>query len=102
MSANLVKVTNPAGAPQLSSFIESERLRGKCSQREIDRVAFRGQPVPAHYGCASFVVNIYVCACHTHTIHQRVLELQADVHRLEAPVEPTQLPIQTQTRFPHP
>jgi hypothetical protein len=31
MGAHLVKVTNPAGAPQLSSFIESERLRGKRS-----------------------------------------------------------------------
>jgi len=31
MSANLVKVTNQAGAPQLSSFIESERFRGKRS-----------------------------------------------------------------------
>jgi len=31
MSANLVEVTNPAGAPQLSSFIEFERFRGERS-----------------------------------------------------------------------
>jgi hypothetical protein len=99
MGAHLVKVTNPAGAPQLSSFIESERLRGKRSQREIDRVAFRGQPVPAHHGCASFVVNIYVCACHARTMHQGTLELQAHALRLEAQVETTQLPIQAQTLF---
>jgi hypothetical protein len=84
MGAHLVKVTNPAGAPQLSSFIESERLRGKRSQREIDRVAFRGQAVPAHHGCASLVVNIYICARHTRTIHQSALELQAYALRLEA------------------
>jgi hypothetical protein len=96
MGADLFKVTNPAGAPQLSSFIESERLRGKRSQREIDRVAFRGQPVPAHYGCASFVVNIYVCACHTQTIHQGPSKLQAHGLRLEARVGTMQLPIEAQ------
>jgi hypothetical protein len=31
MGTHLVKVTKPAGAPQLSSFIETERLRGKRS-----------------------------------------------------------------------
>jgi hypothetical protein len=31
VGAHLFKITNPAGAPQLSSFIESERLRGKRS-----------------------------------------------------------------------
>jgi hypothetical protein len=31
MGAHLVKVTNPTGAPQLSSFIQSERLSGKRS-----------------------------------------------------------------------
>jgi hypothetical protein len=84
MGAHLVKVTNPAAAPQLSSFIESERLRGKRSQREIDRVAFRGHAVPAHHGRASFVVNIYVCAFHARSIHQGAFEPQVHALRLGA------------------
>jgi hypothetical protein len=31
MGAHLAKFANPAGASQLSSFIESKRLRGKRS-----------------------------------------------------------------------
>ena len=77
MVAHLIKVANPAGASELSSLIESQWLRSQCSQCEVDGVAFCGQLVPAHHGCACLVVNIYVCTCHTQTVHQRTSGQQA-------------------------
>jgi hypothetical protein len=82
MRAHLVELADPAGASQLSSLIESKWLGSQCSQCKIDCVAFRGQPVPAHYDCACFIIDVYVCACHTPTIHHGAVSQQVSVPEL--------------------
>lgn len=79
MPAHLVEIAYPAGPAQAPRLIEPERLGRQRAQSEINRLAFRGQVIPPHDGCAGFVVDVDVCARHTPMIHQQVSPKQQPV-----------------------
>ena len=51
------------------AFAHHQAQEAPLPQRKVDRIAFFAQSVTARHGCVRLIVNIYVCASHTPTIH---------------------------------
>ena len=68
---HLVEVAVPARSSKCWGLVEPERLRRHRAQCEIDRFAFRREPVATHDLGASLVANVDIGACHVYRMHQK-------------------------------
>ena len=71
VGAHGLDVALPSDASKGASFIDRGAFGSQLSQRKVDRLAFGCEPVTAHDLGARFIVNVYVDAGHTSSVHPR-------------------------------